>query len=80
MRFWRTARLHTSAMEVKEHVPWIASMLASAVAFVAVRYRPRLLADPSLRRIAMTLLTAGFALASLVSLLGVLVDRIAPPE
>jgi hypothetical protein len=30
-------------MDSKEHVPWIASMLATAVAFVTVRYRSRVL-------------------------------------
>ena len=38
-----TAWLHTFAMESKEHMPWIASMLTTAVAFVAVRYRARVL-------------------------------------
>jgi hypothetical protein len=34
-----TAWLHSFAMETKEHMPWIAAMLATAVAFVCVRYR-----------------------------------------
>ena len=34
-----TAWLHAFAMESKEHMPWIASMLTTAVAFVTVRYR-----------------------------------------
>jgi hypothetical protein len=37
------AWLHSFAMERKEHMPWIASMLTTAVAFVAVRYRSRVL-------------------------------------
>ena len=75
-----TVWLHSFAMEIKEHVPWIAAMLASAVAFVSMRYGSRLLADASLRRIAMTLLTACFAIVSIVSLLGVFINKIAPLE
>ena len=41
-----TAWLHAFAMESKEHMPWIASMLATAVAFIAVRTRSRLLDRP----------------------------------
>lgn len=75
-----TVWLHSFAMEIKEHVPWIAAMLATAVAWVATRHRSRLLSDPSLRRFAMTLLTACFALVSIISLLGVFINKVAPLE
>jgi hypothetical protein len=55
-------------------------MLATAVAFVSTRYRTTLLADRSLRGMATTLLVIGFALVSLVALLGVFVNKIAPLE
>jgi len=71
-------RLHAFAMEIKEHVPWIASMLATAVAFVGVRYRSRLLNDAPLRHIAMTLLGICFALTSIVGLLGIFINKVAP--
>lgn len=54
-----TAWLHAFAMESKEHMPWIASMLTTAVAFVAVRYRANMLQEPSVRRLSMALLAAG---------------------
>lgn len=73
-----TAWLHAFAMESKEHVPWIASMLATAVAFVGVRYRSRLLEDAQLRRMAMTLLAICFVLVACVGLLGVFVNKVAP--
>jgi len=73
-----TAWLHAFAMESKEHMPWIASMLATAVAFVAVRYRSRLLQSPSLRNMAMALLAISFALVGFVSLMGVFVNKVAP--
>lgn len=73
-----TVWLHAFAMEMKEHAPWIASMLATAVAFVAVRYRSLAIADASLRNMAITLLAICFALVSFVSLLGVFVNKVAP--
>jgi hypothetical protein len=73
-----TAWLHSFAMESKEHAPWIASMLATAVAFVTVRYRSRVLQDASLRNMAAILLAICFALVSFVSLMGVFVNKAAP--
>ena len=75
-----TAWLHAFAMESKEHMPWIASMLATAVAFVTVRDRPRLSRDRSLRSMALALLATAFALASFVGLLGIFVNKVAPLE
>lgn len=70
-----TAWLHAFAMESKEHMPWIASMLATAVAFVSVRYQSTLLRDAQLRNMAMILLTVSFALVSFVGLMGIFVDK-----
>ncbi len=75
-----TSWLHSFGMEIKEHVPWIAAMLATAVAFVAVRYRAQLLRDGALRRVATTLLAICFLLVSFVSLLGVFINKVAPLE
>jgi hypothetical protein len=73
-----TAWLHAFAMESKEHMPWIASMLATAVAFVAVRYRSNVLTSASLRTMAFGLLAISLALVAFVSLLGVFVNKVAP--
>jgi hypothetical protein len=73
-----TAWLHSFAMEIKEHVPWIAAMLATAVAFVAMRYRSKLLSDVRLNRMATALLAICFVLVSVVALLGVLINKVAP--
>lgn len=73
-----TAWLHAFAMESKEHMPWIAAMLATAVAFVAVRYRSSVLNSASLRNMAFGLLAISFALVAFVSLLGVFVNKVAP--
>jgi hypothetical protein len=75
-----TAWLHAFGMEIKEHAPWIAAMLATSVAFVAVRYRPTLLHDPKLRSMAATLLAVSLVLVAFVSLMGIFINKVAPLE
>jgi hypothetical protein len=73
-----TAWLHAFAMESKEHMPWIAAMLATAAAFVGVRDGAAVLSDAPLRRMVVVLLGAAFVLTSFVGLLGILVNKVAP--
>lgn len=73
-----TTWLHAFAMETKEHLPFIASMLATSVAFVAWRYRSRLLGDATLRRFGAALLVISFTIVAYVSLLGVFINKVAP--
>lgn len=73
-----TAWLHAFAMESKEHMPWIAAMLATAVAFVAARYQSTLLTDSRLRGMSIALLAIGFALASFAGVMGIFVNKVAP--
>jgi hypothetical protein len=75
-----TAWLHAYAMETKEHVPFIAAMLATSVAFVAWRYRDALLRDVRLRSLGAMLLAIAFGIVAYVSLLGVFVNKVAPLE
>jgi hypothetical protein len=75
-----TAWLHSFAMETKEHLPWIAAMLATAVAFAAWRHRATLLHDVEMRRIASALLAICFGIVAYVSLLGVFINKVAPLE
>ena len=75
-----TAWLHAFAMETKEHLPFIAAMLVTSVAFVAWRYRERLLEEAGLRRLGESLLLVCFAIVAYVSLLGVFVNKVAPLE
>jgi hypothetical protein len=75
-----TAWLHAFAMEVKEHTPWIAAMLSTAVAFIGVRYRSGLLRDAQLNRMATTLTVLAFVLVSFVAVLGVFINKVAPLE
>lgn len=73
-----TAWLHGFAMESKEHMSWIAAMLASAAAFVVARGDARLLRDRSVRTFTMTVLAIALALVAFVSLMGVFVNKVAP--
>ena len=75
-----TACLHSFAMETKEHVPWIAAMLTTAVAFVALRYRSRFLTGTHLRRMGIGLLAISFILIAGAALLGILINKVAPLE
>ena len=75
-----TVWLQSFAMEIKEHVPWIAAMLATAVAFVSVRYRSKLLSDAQLRSMSTALLAICFVLVFFVALLGIFINKVAPLE
>jgi hypothetical protein len=73
-----TAWLHGIAMEMKEHVPWIAAMLATAAAFITRRYRTTVFRESLERRLAIALLGASVTLVATASLLGVFVNKVAP--
>lgn len=75
-----TAWLHAYAMEIKEHMPWIAAMLTTAAAFVGVRYRLTMLGDARLRRMTTALVATALVLSSVVGLLGIFVNKVAPLE
>ena len=67
-------------METKEHVPWIAAMLATAVAAVCLRYRFQVLSDRRLNDMASVLVTVCMLLVTYASILGVFVNKVAPLE
>jgi hypothetical protein len=75
-----TAWLHSFAMEIKEHVPWFAAMIATAIAFAGARYRSWLLGDPEMRRMLTAMTAVCFGLVAWVALLGVFVNKAAPLE
>jgi hypothetical protein len=75
-----TAWLHAFAMEIKEHMPWIAAMLSTAAGFVAVRYRTSLLSDRQLRAVTAMCIVICFAVVSFVALMGIFVNKVAPLE
>lgn len=70
-----TADWHEFGMEWKEHAAWIVPMLATAAAFVVLYYREDLVRNKQARRLGLTLLTASFAIAAVVGLLGALITK-----
>jgi hypothetical protein len=75
-----TAWLHSFGMEIKEHVPWMVAMVTTAVAYVVTRARERLWKDAELHATVMVLIGICLALVSVASLLGVLVNKVAPVQ
>jgi hypothetical protein len=75
-----TVWLHAFAMEIKEHVPWIAAMLATSVAFVASGDRTQILTDARINRAATGLVSISLVLGSAVGILGIFVNKVAPLE
>jgi hypothetical protein len=69
---------HEFAMEWKEHIAWIAPMLATAAAFMVFYYRADLIRNVLARRIAMGLFIGAFAVAVVAGLLGALITKKAP--
>jgi hypothetical protein len=69
---------HEFAMEWKEHIAWLAPLLATAAAFVVFYYRAELVRNPLARKIAMALFIAAFAVAVIAGLLGALITKKAP--
>lgn len=73
-----TAWLHSFAMEIKEHVPFIAAILATGVAAVGARNPSMLVNDPPTRRLGLALLAICGVLVSVVGLLGTFINKVAP--
>ncbi len=72
------AEWQSFAMEWKEHVAWISPILATAVAYVVIRYGPRLAAEPIIRKGVMILFTLAFASAAIAGLFGAFITKAAP--
>lgn len=69
---------HTFGMEWKEHVAWLAPILATAVAFIVVYYRKDLTERESLRKVALALFCLAFFAAAVAGLLGAFINKVAP--
>lgn len=69
---------HTFGMEWKEHVAWIAPMLATVVAFGAIYYGRRLAYEQGIRKLLMIIFVAAFATAGIAGILGALITKAAP--
>lgn len=73
-----TAQWHTFGMEWKEHVAWLAPLLATAVAGVVTYYGPTLIRNQGVRRALMVLLALAFASAAVAGLFGAFITKVAP--
>jgi hypothetical protein len=82
-RYWLlasplTAEWHHFGMEWKEHVAWIAPLLATVVAFGVVYYGAQLARREDVRWTLMVLLSLAFGAAGVAMLFGTLITRAAP--
>jgi hypothetical protein len=73
-----TAEWHAFGMEWKEHVTWIAPILATAAAFLVVYYGPRLIARPWLRTAVIVMFVGAFAAAVVGGAFGAFLNKVAP--
>jgi hypothetical protein len=69
---------HTFGMEWKEHVAWLAPLLATAVLYVIYVYGEELATDTRMRTVLMVLFTLAFVAAAAAGLFGALMTKVAP--
>ena len=69
---------HTFGMEWKEHVAWLAPILATAVVYVIYLYGEELVKEARVRTVLMVLLTLAFVAAAVAGLFGALITKVAP--
>ena len=73
-----TAGWHNFGMEWKEHVAWLAPILATAVAYVTTRYGITLAREPRLRRTLVIFFVVAFAAAAVAGVFGAFINKVAP--
>jgi hypothetical protein len=73
-----TAAWHEFGMEWKEHVAFLAPLLATAVAFATIYYGAQLLRRGEIRRAMLVFFALAFAAAGIAGLFGALITKAAP--
>ena len=73
-----TADWHNFAMEWKEHVAWIAPLLATAVAFAVTYYGTSLIRHQGVRKALLVFFTVAFLIAGIAGALGAFITKAAP--
>jgi len=73
-----TVEWHHCGMEWKEHVAWLAPILATAVAYMVTRYGVRLAKDNQVRRAVIVLFSVAFFTAAVAGLFGAFINKAAP--
>ena len=76
----QTAWLHSFGMEIKEHMPWIATFLGTAAASIGLRRTGEMLVDRGTRRMVTMMLSIAFVLVAFVAILGVFINKVAPVD
>ena len=74
----KTAAWHSFGMEWKEHVAWLAPLLATVVAFAVVRFGKQLSENRTARYTVISLFFLSFAIAGIAGVLGALITKAAP--
>jgi hypothetical protein len=73
-----TSSWHTFGMEWKEHIAWIAPILATAVAFAVAYYGRDLIKHQGIRRAIMVMFVVAFATAGIAGIFGAFINKVAP--
>lgn len=73
-----TAKWHEFGMEWKEHVGWIAPIVATVVAYIISVYGAKLVNDPKMRKIITWFFIVAFAAAGIAGVLGAFITKAAP--
>jgi hypothetical protein len=73
-----TAGWHHFGMEWKEHVAWLAPILATAVACMVTRYGAKLAKDDEARKAIIILFSIAFFTAAVAGLFGAFINKAAP--
>lgn len=73
-----TSGWHTFGMEWKEHVAWLAPILATAAAALVTQYRQEVAERSDLRRATLALYVAAFFAAVAAGLFGAFITKVAP--
>jgi peptidoglycan/LPS O-acetylase OafA/YrhL len=73
-----TAGWHNFGMEWKEHVAWLAPILATAAAMIVLAYGKELAKRPGIRRATLTLFVLAFSAAGVAGVFGAFLNKAAP--
>ena len=71
---------HEFGMEWKEHVGWLAPVLATTVAFMVIRHQSVLRADWRARRLVSALFSLALLAALVAAVLGAAINKVAPNQ
>jgi len=72
------AEWHKFGMEWKEHVAWLSPILATAVAYVVIRYGSKLAHEEKIRQALIVLFLIAFLAAGVAGLFGAFINKVAP--